>query len=326
MTQNAYIVTAGLAAAGLSTVWLAAGAAAQSYPSKAITLIVLAQPGASPDILARALGQKLNEAWHQPVIVDNKPGAGGIVGTETVVRSAPDGHTLLLHTAAHTIAPSMYKLSYDTVRDFAPISRLAFVPNVLVIHPTVPVRNVKELIALARSKPGSLNYSSSGSGTPAHLSGELFNALAGTDILHVPYKGSPQAITALLSGETSMMFTPIPLALPHVKTGKLKVLGVTTTNRSKVAPELPTIAESGLPSYEVTQWYGLQAPAGTPKEVLAKLNAEVRKILSMPDIVEKLTAQGAEPAPSTPEVLEAYVKAEIAKWAKVVKASGAKVD
>lgn len=321
MARNARIVTA-----VLSTLWLVTGTAAQSYPSKPITIVVLAQPGASPDILARAVGQKLIEAWRQPVIVDNKAGAGGIVGTETVVRSAADGHTLLLHTAAHTIAPSMYKLSYDTVRDFAPITRLAFVPNVLVIHPTVPAKNVKELIALARSKPGSLNYSSSGSGTPAHLSGELFKSLAGTDILHVPYKGSPQAITALLSGETSMMFTPIPLALPHVKTGRLKVLGVTTANRSKVAPELPTIAESGLPGYEVTQWYGLQAPAGTPKEVLASLNAEVRKVLSMPDIIEKLTALGAEPAPSTPEALEAYVKTEIAKWAKVVKASGAKVD
>lgn len=320
MSQNGIVTALG------SALWISAGAAAQSYPSKAITIVVLAQPGSSPDILARALGQKLNEAWRQPVIVDNKPGAGGIVGTETVARSAADGHTLLLHTAAHTIAPSMYKLPYDTVREFAPISRLAFVPNVLVIHPTVPVKNVKELIALARSKPGSLNYSSSGSGTPAHLSGELFKALAGTDIVHVPYKGSPQAITALLSGETSMMFTPIPLALPHVKTGRLKVLGVTTENRSKVAPELPTIAESGLPGYEVTQWYGLQAPAGTPREVLARLNAEVRKVLSMPDIIEKLTAQGAEPAPSTPEVLEAYVKTEITKWAKVVKASGAKVD
>lgn len=321
MARNARIVTA-----VLSTLWLSTGTAAQPYPSKPITIVVLAQAGASPDILARAVGQKLIEAWRQPVIVDNKAGAGGIVGTETVVRSAADGHTLLLHTAAHTIAPSMYKLSYDTVRDFAPITRLAFVPNVLVIHPTVPAKNVKELIALARSKPGSLNYSSSGSGTPAHLSGELFKSLAGTDILHVPYKGSPQAITALLSGETSMMFTPIPLALPHVKTGRLKVLGVTTANRSKVAPELPTIAESGLPGYEVTQWYGLQAPAGTPKEVLATLNAEVRKVLSMPDIIEKLTALGAEPAPSTPEALEAYVKTEIAKWAKVVKASGAKVD
>lgn len=320
MSQNGIVTALG------SALWISAGAAAQSYPSKAITIVVLAQPGSSPDILARALGQKLNEAWRQPVIVDNKPGAGGIVGTETVARSAADGHTLLLHTAAHTIAPSMYKLPYDTVREFAPISRLAFVPNVLVIHPTVPVKNVKELIALARSKPGSLNYSSSGSGTPAHLSGEIFKALAGTDIVHVPYKGSPQAITALLSGETSMMFTPIPLALPHVKTGRLKVLGVTTGNRSKVAPELPTIAESGLPGYEVTQWYGLQAPAVTPREVLARLNAEVRKVLSMPDIIKKLTAQGAEPAPSTPEVLEAYVKTEITKWAKVVKASGAKVD
>lgn len=321
MTQKTRIVTAVLAA-----FWLATGAAAQSYPSKAITIIVPFPAGASPDLVARAIGQKLNEAWRQPVVIENKPGAGAIIGTETVAKSAPDGYTLLLHSASHAIAPSMYKLPYDTVRDFAPITRVAFVPNVLIIHPTVPVKNVKELIMLARSKPGTLNYSSSGNGSPAHLAGELFKLLAGIDILHIPYRGSPQAIIALLSGETAMMFSPIPIAMPHVKSGKLKVLGVTTAKRSKVLPDLPTISESGLSGYEVTQWYAMQAPAGTPKEVLAKLNGEVRKILSMPDIVERLSAQGAEPAPTTPEVLEAYIKTEIAKWAKVVKASGARVD
>lgn len=321
MTQKTRIVTAVLAA-----FWLATGAAAQSYPSKAITIIVPFPAGASPDLVARAIGQKLNEAWRQPVVIENKPGAGAIIGTETVAKSAPDGYTLLLHSASHAIAPSMYKLPYDTVRDFAPITRVAFVPNVLIIHPTVPVKNVKELIMLAKSKPGTLNYSSSGNGSPAHLAGELFKLLAGIDILHIPYRGSPQAIIALLSGETAMMFSPIPIAMPHVKSGKLKVLGVTTAKRSKVLPDLPTISESGLSGYEVTQWYAMQAPAGTPKEVLAKLNGEVRKILSMPDIVERLSAQGAEPAPTTPEVLEAYIKTEIAKWAKVVKASGARVD
>jgi len=321
MTQKTCIVTAVLAA-----FWLATGAAAQSYPSKAITIIVPFPAGASPDLVARAIGQKLNEAWRQSVVIENKPGAGAIIGTETVAKSAPDGYTLLLHSASHAIAPSMYKLPYDTVRDFAPITRVAFVPNVLVIHPTVPVKSVKELIMLARSKPGTLNYSSSGNGSPAHLAGELFKLLAGIDILHIPYRGSPQAITALLSGETAMMFSPVPIAMPHVKSGKLRVLGVTTAKRSKVLPDLPTISESGLSGYEVTQWYAMQAPAGTPKEVLATLNGEVRKILSMPDIVERLSAQGAEPAPTTPEVLEAYIKTEIAKWAKVVKASGVRVD
>ncbi len=321
MKQKTRIVTAVLAA-----LWLATGAAAQSYPSKAITIIVPFPAGASPDLVARAIGQKLNEAWRQPVVIENKPGAGAIIGTETVAKSAPDGYTLLLHSASHAIAPSMYKLPYDTVRNFAPISRVAFVPNMLITHPTVPVKNVKELIMLARSKPGTLNYSSSGNGSPAHLAGELFKLLAGIDILHIPYRGSPQAIIALLSGETAMMFSPIPIAMPHVKSGKLRVLGVTTAKRSKALPDLPTISESGLPGYEVTQWYAMQAPAGTPKEVLAKLNGEVRKILGMPDIVERLSAQGAEPAPTTPEVLEAYIKTEIAKWAKVVKASGARVD
>ncbi len=321
MTQKTRIVTAVLVA-----FWLATGAAAQSYPSKAITIIVPFPAGASPDLVARAIGQKLNEAWRQPVVIENKPGAGAIIGTETVAKSAPDGYTLLLHSASHAIAPSMYKLPYGTVRDFAPITRVAFVPNMLITHPTVPVKNVKELIMLARSKPGTLNYSSSGNGSPAHLAGELFKLLAGIDILHIPYRGSPQAIIALLSGETAMMFSPIPIAMPHVKSGKLRVLGVTTAKRSKVLPDLPTISESGLSGYEVTQWYAMQAPAGTPKEVLAKLNGEVRKILSMPDIVERLSAQGAEPAPTTPEVLEAYIKTEIAKWAKVVKASGARVD
>ena len=331
MTHNPGVMAAALAAAfSLATTAAAQPAStgpAQAYPSKQITIIVPFPAGATPDLVARAIGQKLNEAWHQPVIVDNKPGAGAIVGSEAVARSTPDGHTLLLHSASHAIAPSMYKkLPYDTLRSFAPISLVAFVPNILVVHASMPVKNVKELIALSKSKPGGLNYSSSGNGSPAHLAGELFKSLAHIDIVHVPYKGSPQAMTALLSGETTMMFSPIPLALPHVKTGRLKVLGVTTANRSKVAPELPTIAESGLPAYEVTQWYAIQAPAGTPREVQAKLNAEVRKILAMPDIVEKLSAQGAEPAPSTPEFLEAHIKTEMAKWAKVVKASGAQVD
>jgi tripartite-type tricarboxylate transporter receptor subunit TctC len=298
----------------------------QSYPTRPITIVLISQAGSGPDLLARAIGQKLTAVWRQPVIVENKPSGGGIVGSEQVVRSAPDGHTLLMHTAAHTIAPSMYKLPYDTLGDFTPVIRLAFVPNALAIHPTLPVKSVRDMVALAKSRPGSMSYSSSGNGTPAHLSGELFKSLAGIDIFHVPYRGSPAAMTALLSGETTMMFTPITLALPHMKTGRLKVLGVTTAARSKIAPDLPTISEGGLRGYEVTQWYGLQAPRGTPKEIVSKLNEEIRKILAMPDMVEKLSAQGGDAAPTTPEELEAYVRSEIAKWTKVVKASGAKAD
>jgi tripartite-type tricarboxylate transporter receptor subunit TctC len=196
----------------------------------------------------------------------------------------------------------------------------------LVAHPTLPVKNVKELIALAKARAGDLNYASSGSGTPAHLAGELFKSMAGINIVHVPYKGSPPALTSVLSGETSMLFSPVTIAIPHTKSGKLRALGVTTAKRSKLVPELPTIGESGLPGYEVTQWYGMQVPAGTPKDVIAKINGEVGKILAMPDIVEKLVLFGAEPAPSTPEFMTAYVKSEVEKWAKVVKASGAKAD
>ena len=301
-------------------------AAAQTYPNKTIAISIATAAGSAPDAIIRAMAQKMTEAWKQPVIVENRATAGGITAVTTVTKSPPDGHTLLVHTAAFTIAPAMYKLPYDTFRDLLPVSIIAYVPNMLVAHPTLPVKNVKELIALAKARAGDLNYASSGSGTPAHLAGELFKSMAGINIIHVPYKGSPPALTSVLSGETSMLFSPVTIAIPHTKSGKLRALGVTTAKRSKLVPELPTIGESGLPGYEVTQWYGMQAPTGTPKVVIAKINGEVGKILAMPDIVEKLVLFGAEPAPSTPEFMTAYVKSEVEKWAKVVKASGAKAD
>ncbi len=301
-------------------------AAAQTYPNKTIAISIATAAGSAPDAIIRAMAQKMTEAWKQPVIVENRATAGGITAVTTVTKSPPDGHTLLVHTAAFTIAPAMYKLPYDTFRDLLPVSIIAYVPNMLVAHPTLPVKNVKELIALAKARAGDLNYASSGSGTPAHLAGELFKSMAGINIVHVPYKGSPPALTSVLSGETSMLFSPVTIAIPHTKSGKLRALGVTTAKRSKLVPELPTIGESGLPGYEVTQWYGMQVPAGTPKDVIAKINGEVGKILAMPDIVEKLVLFGAEPAPSTPEFMTAYVKSEVEKWAKVVKASGAKAD
>ncbi len=301
-------------------------AAAQSYPNKTIAISIATAAGSAPDAIIRAMAQKMTEAWKQPVIVENRATAGGITAVTTVTKSPPDGHTLLVHTAAFTIAPAMYKLPYDTFRDLLPVSIIAYVPNMLVAHPTLPVKNVKELIALAKARAGDLNYASSGSGTPAHLAGELFKSMAGINILHIPYKGSPPALTSVLSGETSMLFSPVTIAIPHTKSGKLRALGVTTAKRSKLVPELPTIGESGLPGYEVTQWYGMQVPAGTPKDVIAKINGEVGKILAMPDIIDKLALLGAEPAPSTPEFMTAYVKSEVEKWAKVVKASGAKAD
>ena len=301
-------------------------AAAQSYPNKTITISIATAAGSAPDAIIRSMAQKMNEAWKQPVIVENRATAGGITAVTTVTKSPPDGHTLLVHTAAFTIAPAMYKLPYDSFRDLLPVSIIAYVPNMLVAHPTLPVKNVKELIALAKARAGDLNYASSGSGTPAHLAGELFKSMAGINIVHVPYKGSPPALTSVLSGETSMLFSPVTIAIPHTKSGKLRALGVTTAKRSKLVPELPTIGESGLPGYEVTQWYGMQAPTGTPKDVIAKINGEVGKILAMPDIIDKLALLGAEPAPSTPEFMTAYVKSEVEKWAKVVKASGAKAD
>ena len=301
-------------------------AAAQTYPNKTIAISIATAAGSAPDAIIRAMAQKMTEAWKQPVIVENRATAGGITAVTTVTKSPPDGHTLLVHTAAFTIAPAMYKLPYDSFRDLLPVSIIAYVPNMLVAHPTLPVKNVKELIALAKARAGDLNYASSGSGTPAHLAGELFKSMAGINIVHVPYKGSPPALTSVLSGETSMLFSPVTIAIPHTKSGKLRALGVTTAKRSKLVPELPTIGESGLPGYEVTQWYGMQVPAGTPKDVIAKINGEVGKILAMPDIIEKLVLFGAEPAPSTPEFMTAYVKSEVEKWAKVVKASGAKAD
>lgn len=323
MTRNPCVL-AGLLA--LPVLGVMTDARAQAYPGKAITIVIATAAGSAPDVIIRGIAQKMNEAWRQPVVVDNRPGAGGITAVGLVTKSPADGHTLLVHTAAFTIAPSMYKLPYDTFRDLSPISIIAYVPNMLVVHPTLPVKNVKGLIALAKARAGDLNYSSSGNGTPAHLSGELFKSMTGVNIVHVPYKGSPPALTAVLSGETSMLFSPVTIAIPHTTSGKLRGLGVTTAKRSKLVPNLPTIAESGLPGYEVTQWYGMQAPAGTPKEVINKLNAEVQKILAMPDIIDRLAALGADPAASTPEFMASYVRTEVEKWSKVVKASGAKVD
>ncbi|HSQ03984.1 MAG TPA: tripartite tricarboxylate transporter substrate binding protein [Burkholderiales bacterium] len=302
-------------------------AVAQTYPTKAIRLIVPYPPGGGTDTLARVLSQRLSEVLGQQVIMDNRPGAGANIGMEIAARSAPDGYTLVLATISNAISASLYsKLNYDLMKDFAPVTLLATTPHILVVHPSLPVKSVKDLIALAKAKPGQLVYSSSGSGTPTHLAGELFNYLAGVKMMHVPYKGGGPSIIALVGGEVTTSFATMPSAIPHVRSGKLHAIAVTTAKRSPSTPELATISESGLPGFEMGSWYGLLAPAGTPAAVIAHLNTETIKVLKLPDVKQRLDNSGFEALVSTPEEYRAYTRSEIDKWAKIVKASGARAD
>lgn len=301
---------------------------AEVYPSKPIRIVAPFPPGGPADILSRIIGHKLSQSWGQQVIVDNRPGAGGNIGADLVAKAAPDGYTLLLgFVGTHAINASLYaKMPYDNVKDFEPVSQVAVVTIMLVVHPSVPASSIKELIALAKSKPGQLTFGSPGNGTPQHLAGQLFNTMAGVDMLHVPYKGAVPALTDLVGGQISMIFSSMPPALPLVKTGKIRALGVTSATRSPAAPAIPTITESGLPGYEVKNWYGILAPRGTPKEIVSMLSVEIVKILNMPDVKESLAVQGAEPVTGTPEQFATYIKEETQKWAKIVKNSGARLD
>lgn len=303
-------------------------ASAQAYPDKPIRMVVPFPAGGTTDILARAVAQKLSESLGQQMIVDNKPGAGGNIGAQEVARAAPDGYTLVMGTVGtHAINPSLYKkLPYDHLKDFAPVSLVASVPNLLVVHPSVPVNSVKELIAYVKANPGKLNFASSGNGTSIHLSGELFKTMTGVQMTHVPYKGSAPAVTDLLGGQVQLMFDNMPSALPHAKGGKLKPLAVTSAKRFPGTPDIPTIAEAGVPGYEASSWFGVLAPAGTPKEIVNKLSTEIAKALKTPEMTKRLEEQGAQAVGSTPEEFAAHIKAETAKWAKVVKESGATVD
>jgi tripartite-type tricarboxylate transporter receptor subunit TctC len=300
-------------------------ALAQAWPSKPIRIVVTFPPGGAPDTLARIFADKW-AALGQPITVDNKPGAGGNIGADFVAKSPGDGYTLVVGTVGtHAINASLYdKMPYNHMRDFTPITFLASTPNLLVVNKNVPASTVQELIALAKKEP--LSFGSSGSGTSIHLSGELFNTLAGVKMQHVPYKGRAQAIPDLLGGRIQMIFDNMPSALPLVKSGELKAIAVTSAQRSPAAPQIPTIAESGLPAFEATSWFALLGPAGMPRDVQMRINAEVLRVLALPDVKEKLAGLGLEPNPGTPEALTVLMQNETSKWAKVVKESGAKPD
>jgi tripartite-type tricarboxylate transporter receptor subunit TctC len=307
---------------------LAAGPlAAQSYPSKAIRWIVPFPTSGATDILTRTIAHKLSEALGQPVIVDNKPGAGGALGSDLAAKAAPDGYTLLMATTStHSIGPALQKLPYDAQRDFAAISIVADATNVLIVSPQLGVSSVRELIALAKSKPGQLNFSSSGAGSIVHLSGERFKSMTGTDIQHIPYKGTALAIPDIINGQIAMMFDSIVSVMPHIRSGKVKALAISSQKRSVLLPELPTMTEAGVAGYVSDTYFGVFAPAGTPQEIIARLNTELVKIVHDKDTKERLLKLGAEPVGSTAEQLASLVKAENAKWAKVIKDAGVKLE
>ncbi len=300
---------------------------AAEYPTKPVRMIVGFAPGGGTDTTARAIANKLTELLGQQVIIDNRAGAAGNIATELVARANPDGYTNLMGTiAALAINPSLYrtKLPFDSVRDFAPIIQAVDSTNILSLHPSVPAASVKELIALAKTKP--LNYGSSGVGGTGHLAGELFTTMAGIKMTHVPYKGGGPAIVDLIAGQVQLVFATAASAVPHIKSGKIKGIAVTTIKRSALMPNIPTIAESGLPGFDANNWYGVLAPAGTPRPIIMRLNTEIRKVLAMPDVKDFLFLQGLDPAPGTPEQFGAYIKSEMTKWSKVVKDSGARTD
>lgn len=301
---------------------------AQAYPARAVRIVVPFPPGGTSDILARTAAPKLSAEWGQPVIVDNRPGAAGNIAAEHVARSAGDGYTLFITTVGiHAIHPTLYrKLPFDAIRDFTPVTNLVMLPTVLTVHPSIPVRSVKELIALAKKRPGDLHYSSAGSGSQPHLTAEMFKTMAGVDLLHVPYKGAAQQLTDLVAGHVALTFATAPSAVPFIKSGQMRAIGVSSGKRASALPDVPTIAEAGVPGYEAVGWNGMVAPANMPAPVLEKIHGTVVKSFQTPDVRNRLISLAADPVTTTPAEFGAYIKAEIAKWAKVVKDSGAKAE
>jgi tripartite-type tricarboxylate transporter receptor subunit TctC len=305
-----------------------ASAFAQSYPAKPIRIIIAQAPGSATDVISRVVGNRLQESLGQPVIIEARPGAGGAVGTEAAARSAPDGYTLFMgNNSTHGSNPALYpKLPYDAVNDFAPITLVAAVPYVLVVDPALPVKSVQDLIALAKSKPGKMNYASAGNGSTHQFCGELLKSMSGIDVLHIPYKGSPPAIAGLLGGEVSLMFANLTDIGSQIRSGKVKALAVTVTKRAGLLPEVPTMSEAGLPGFDIGSWFGLLAPAGTPAPIVSRLNAETVKVLGRADVQSTLGAQGLELVPGSPEQFAAHIKSEIAKFTRIAKAAGIKAE
>jgi tripartite-type tricarboxylate transporter receptor subunit TctC len=300
---------------------------AQAYPAKPLKFIVGFAPGGATDVVGRLMGKKLGDALGQPVIIENKAGGSSNIGAEAVVRSAPDGYTFYVCAITNAINASLFqKLPFDFARDLEPVALFAKVPNILVVHPSVPAKSLKELIDYARANPGKLSYASSGAGTSIHMCGELFKLLAKVDLVHIPYKGSAPAMTDMIGGQVQVMFDNMPSALPHVKAGKLRALAVTSAQRSPSAPDVPTMSEAGLDGFDVQSWFGLLAPKGTPRDIITRLNAESVKALGTADIKERFMDLGAVPGPMSPEAFGEFIRAEITRWADVVKASGAKVE
>ena len=323
------IQSAAVAALFAYTAIFAGSSLAQTvYPAKAIRYVVPFPAGGPLDIVARAIGQELNKSWGQAVVIDNRPGAGGNIGADLVAKAPADGYTILMGAVStHAINVTLYnKLPYDPIRDFAPVTLITSVPNVLVVHPSVPANNVKELIALAKSRPGQLNFASGSTGSAGHLAGELFNSMAGVRMTHIPYKGAAPAVVDLMAGHVSLMFDNMSSALPNIKATRVRALAVTTLKRSPLLPQLPTISDAGMRGFDIATWFGIFAPAGAPPDIVARLNSEIVRILHTPEMKERLALLGAEPIGNKPDEFAAFVRAEIPKYAKVIQASGARAD
>lgn len=315
------------ALAAAACLLLSTAAGADAYPARPLRLIVPFAAGGPGDFLARLVSPKLTEALGQSMVIDNRGGANGQIATEIAAKADPDGHTLLIISAGHTVNATLYpKLPYDSVRDFAPITRMVSGPAIVIVHPSLPARSVKELIAYARANPGRINFASSGTGAPSHLAVELFKVMTQTDLVHVPYKGMAPGITDLLGGQVQVSFPTMVAGLVHARAGRLRALAVTSAQRSAAAPELPTMAEAGVPGYEANNWYGIIAPARTPAAIVTRLNAELARILALPDVRDRLSAQGMDPASTTPAAFTAYIQSEIRKWAGVIRAAHVKVE
>ena len=324
---RACIVVAGVLIAGVASTAAISASAPSVYPSKPIRFVIPYPPGGGTDIIARIVQYKLSESLGQPIVIDNRGGAGGAVGTEVAARSAPDGYTILFTLSSHTINPKVFKVAYDVERDFAPISLVASLPQLLAVNPAVAINSVKDLIAAAKAKPGQLSYASVGTGSPSHIAGELLKLKAGIDIVHVPYKGGGPAVTDTIAGQVPILFVSIPAAMPYVRAGRLRPIAVTTLKRSPAAPTVPTVAEAlGIKDYEVDSWYAMFAPAKTPRPIVERLQREIANVVQTPEIKEKLLQQGADAVGGTPEELDRVVRSELVKWQALVRDAKIKAD